>query len=114
VLVDVVLLVRRREHLGLVDVVDLQALQDLGLREVTDAALGHDRDADRRLDLVDELRVAHARHAPELADVGWHALEGHHRHGARLLGDPRLVGGHDVHDHASRQHAGQPDLGRPG
>ena len=37
-LVDVVLLVGRREDLGLVDEVDAQALEDLGLGEVPDAA----------------------------------------------------------------------------
>ena len=114
VLVDVVLLVGRGQHLGLVDVVDLERLEHLGLGEVADAALGHDRDADRLLDLADQLRVAHARHAAELADVRRHALEGHDRDGARLLGDPRVVGGHDVHDHAAREHAGEPDLGGPG
>ena len=114
VLVDVVLLVGRGEHLGLVDVVDLQRLEDLRLREVADAALRHDRDADRLLDLGDQLRVRHAGDAAELADVRRDAFERHHGHGARLLGDPRLVGGDDVHDHAAGEHARQPDLGGPG
>ncbi len=114
VLVDVVLLVGRGEHLGLVDEVDLERLEDLRLGEVTDAALGHDRDGDRRLDLLDQLRVAHARHAAELADVGRDTLQRHDRHGAGLLGDLRLVGGDDVHDHAAREHAGEADLGSPG
>ena len=43
-LVGVVDLVGRGEHLGLVDVVDAERLQDLGLDEVADAGLGHDRD----------------------------------------------------------------------
>ena len=37
---------------------------------------------------------------PSRADVGRHALERHHRDGAGVLGDPGLVGGGDVHDHA--------------
>ena len=37
-------LVGGRQHLALVDVVDLERLQDLRLDEVPDAALGHDRD----------------------------------------------------------------------
>ena len=114
VLVDVVLLVGRGQHLGLVDVVDLERLEDLRLGEVADPALGHDRDAHRGLDLVDQLRVAHARHAAVLADVRRHALERHHRDRARLLGDLGLVGGDDVHDHAAGEHAGQADLGGPG
>ena len=41
---------------------------------------------------------------------GRDALERHHRRGARLLGDPRLVGGHDVHDDAALQHLRQAHL----
>ena len=47
-LVDVVGLVGRRQHLGLVDVVDAERLEDLRLDEVADAGLGHDRDGDAR------------------------------------------------------------------
>ena len=43
-LVDVVRLVGRGEHLALVDVVDAERLEDLGLDEVADAGLGHHRD----------------------------------------------------------------------
>src|SRR3972149_3051607 len=39
-LVDVMALVRRRQHLGFVDVVDAQGLQDLRLHEMPDAAFG--------------------------------------------------------------------------
>ncbi len=53
VLVDVVLLVGRRQDLALVDEVDLERLEDPRLGEVPDAALGHDRDGDRLLDLAD-------------------------------------------------------------
>ena len=114
VLVDVVLLVGRRQHLGLVDEVDLELLEDLRLCHVPDPALGHDRDADRALDLLDQLGVGHARHAAELADVGWDALERHDRDRAGLLGNLGVVGRDDVHDHAAGEHPGKPDLGRPG
>ena len=62
VLVDVVDVVRGREHLGLVDVVDAERLEHLRLDEVADACLGHDRDGHRVHDGADERRVAHARH----------------------------------------------------
>ena len=78
-LVHVVLEVRGRQHLGLVDVVDLERLQDLRLDEVADAALGHDRDRDRLLDLLDHPRVGHARDAALDADVCGDALERHDR-----------------------------------
>ena len=58
-LVYVVLLVGRRQNLGLVDVVDLEGFEDLGLHEVTDARLRHHGDGDGLLDLQDLLRVAH-------------------------------------------------------
>ena len=44
VLVDVVRLVGGGQDLGLVDVVDAERLEHLGLDEVADAGLGHDRD----------------------------------------------------------------------
>ena len=44
------------------------------------------------------------------ADVGGDTLERHHRYGAGLLGDPRLLGVDDVHDDAAFEHLGQPSL----
>ena len=109
-LVDVVLLVGRGEHLGLVDVVDVESLEDLGLGEVADAGLGHHRDRHGRLDLLDHLGVAHARDAAVAADVRGHPLEGHHGHRAGVLGDLGLLGVDDVHDDAAAQHVGQSAL----
>ena len=109
-LVDVVRLVGRGEHLGLVDVVDAERLEDLRLGEVADAALGHDRDGDRGLDLLDHRRVGHAGDAAVAADVGRDPLERHHGDGAGVLGDAGLLGVDDVHDHAAAQHLGQAPL----
>ena len=115
-LVDVVGLVGRGEHLALVDEVDAERLEDLGLDEVTDAGLGHHRDRDRGLDALDHLGVAHAGHAAVAADVGRHPLERHHGAGAGVLGDLGLLGGDDVHDDAALQHLGEATLDgeRPG
>ena len=52
VLVDVVGLVGRGEHFGLVDEVDAELLQDLRFGEVSDAGLRHDRDGDGGDDLA--------------------------------------------------------------
>ena len=109
-LVDVVGLVGRRQHLGFVDVVDLERLEHLRLDEVPDPRLGHHRDRHGLLDPVDHHRVAHPRHAAVAADVGGHALERHHRGGAGVLGDLRLLGGDHVHDHAALEHLGQAGL----
>ena len=120
-LVDVVLAVGRREHLGLVDVVDAERLEDLGLGEVPDPALGHDGDRDRGLDALDHRRVAHAGDPAVATDVGGDPLERHHGDRAGVLGDPGLLGCDHVHDHAAPQHLGQaalhravPDLPAPG
>ncbi len=103
-LVDVILDVRRRQDLRLVDVVDLERLQDLRLCEVADPALRHHRDRHNLLDLADLLRVRHARDASVASDVSRDSLECHDRACACLLGDARLLGVDDVHDHAALEH----------
>ena len=61
-------------------------------------------------DVVDEVGVAHAGDAALGADVGGDPLERHHGDGAGVFGDPRLLGGHHVHDHAALQHLGESAL----
>ena len=104
------------QHLGLVDVVDLECLQDLRLGEVADPALRHHRDRDGLLDLADHARVGHPRHPAVTADVGRNALERHHGAGAGVLGDHGLLGVDDVHDDAALEHLGEAalDAHRPG
>ena len=114
VLVDVVGLIGGGEHLGLVDVVDAEGLEDAGLDEVADAGLGHDGDADGLGDAHDNLGVAHAGDAAVLADVGGDALEGHDGAGAGFLGDLGVLGRHDVHDDAALEHLRQAGLHGPG
>ena len=111
-LVDVVRVVGRGEHLGLVDVVDAEGLQHLRLDEVADARLGHHRDGDGLDDAVDHVGVAHAGDAALGADVGGHPLEGHDGDGAGVLGDLRLLGGDDVHDDAALELSAMPRLTR--
>jgi hypothetical protein len=106
----VVCLVGRGEDLRLVDVVDLERLEHLGLGEVADARLGHDGDRHGLLDALHHRRVRHAGHAAVTADVGGDALERHDGGGARRLGDPRLLGIDDVHDDAALEHLGQAGL----
>ena len=88
-LLDVVVFVGGGQHFRLVDVVDAEGFQDLGLDEVADAAFGHDGDRHGLHDLQDEFGVAHARHAAVGADIGRNAFERHHRHSAGVLGDAR-------------------------
>ena len=109
-LVDVVGVVGRGQHLGLVDVVDAEALQHLRLDEVADARLRHDRDRDGLDDAVDQVGIAHAGHAALGADIGGHALERHDGDGAGVLGDLGLLGVDDVHDDAALEHLGHAAL----
>ena len=109
-LVDVVGLVGRGEDLALVDEVDPEGGQDLGLGEVADAGLGHDRDGHGGLDALDQRRVAHAGHAAVASDVGRDPLEGHDGHRTGVLGHLGLLGVDHVHDHAATQHLGQAAL----
>ncbi len=109
-LVDVVRLVGRRQHLGFVDVVDAQRLQHLRLDEVADAHLGHDRDAHRVHDALDDLRVGHAGHAAAGADVGRHPFERHDGAGPGLLRDRGVLRRDDVHDDAALEHLRQAAL----
>ena len=110
VLVDVVLLVGRREHLGLVDEIHLEGLEDPRFGEVADAALRHHGDRNGRLDLADLRDGRHARDPAVAADVGRDALERHDRGGAGVLGELRLLGVDDVHDDAALEHLGEADL----
>ena len=104
VLVDVVSLVRGREHLALVDEVDAQGLEDLRLDEVPNPRFGHHRDRDRLHDLLDLERVGHAGDAALGANVGRDALQGHDRTRAGVLRDLCLLGGSDVHDDPALEH----------
>lgn len=108
--INVMLLVGGGEDLALVDVIDADGLEDLGLDEVADAGLSHDGDGDGPLDLLDEAGVAHAGDAALGADVGRDALEGHDGDRAGLLGEAGLLGGDDVHDDAAAEHLGEADF----
>ena len=107
VLVDVVHVVGGAEHFGFVDVVDFDGLQNAGFGDVADAHLRHDRDGHGLLNALDHGRVAHAGDATGRANIGRNALERHHRACARVLRDPRLLGGGDVHNHATLEHLRQ-------
>ncbi|GAB2479861.1 hypothetical protein GCM10027030_12460 [Luteococcus sediminum] len=99
--------VGRREHLRLVDEVDAQLLQHLGLDEVPDPGLGHHRDRDLLDDAVDKVGIAHPRHPSLCPDVGGDSLERHHGDRTGLFGDVGLLGGDDVHEDAAGEPLGE-------
>ncbi len=113
-LVDVVGLVGRGEDFALVDVVHRQRFQHLGLGEMADAGLGHDRDGDHGLDALDHLGVAHPGHPALAADVRGDPLQCHHGHRAGVFGDLGLLGVDDVHDDAALQHLGEASFDQVG
>jgi hypothetical protein len=107
VFIDVVGLISGGEDFGLVDEVDAEGLEDLGLGEVADAGLGHDRNGRDGHDLLDELGAGHAGDAAFGTDHGGNALERHDGDGSGLFGDAGLRDVHDVHDDAALEHLGQ-------
>jgi len=116
VLGAVILVVGRGQHFGFIDEVDADRLEHLGLGDVADAHLGHDRNRHRVHDLGDQVEVAHPRDAARRPDIGRDPFERHHGDRARLLSDDRLFGRDDVHDHAALEHLRQTalDRDRPG
>src|SRR3984885_1930527 len=110
VLVDVVSLVGRGENFGFVNVVNAEFLQNLGFGEVSDAALGHDRDRHGGHDLANLFGARHAGNAAFGADLRGHALEGHDRDGPGFFGDDGLLGVSNVHDDAALEHLGEAGL----
>jgi hypothetical protein len=95
---------------ALVDEVDPQVLQDLGLGKVPDTRLGHDRDRDGADNLLDQAGLGHARHSALGADHRGHTFQRHNGSGAGPLGDDGLLGAHHVHDDAALKHLGQTQL----
>ena len=102
--------VGRRENFGLVDIVDAQLLQDLCLREMTDAAFCHDGNIDHRHDFANLFWRGHASYSAFGADLRRDALQRHHRYRSGALGDLRLFRVGYVHDHAALEHLGEPGL----
>src|SRR6266852_395032 len=113
VLVDVEFFIRRGEHFTFVDEVHFQCFQDLCFDKVADPAFGHHRNAHCLLNIADHFRVAGPGHDALLADLRWNALQRHHRAGAGLLRDSRLIRTDHVHNHSAAQHLGQTYLRRP-
>ena len=107
VLVDVVHVVGWGKHLGFVDVIDFDGLQNAGLGDVADAHLGHNRNRDGFLNALDHGRVAHTGDTAGGANISGDALQRHHCARAGILRDFRLFGRGDVHDHAALEHLGQ-------
>ena len=95
------LLVSRGKHLTLVNVINAEGFNHLGLDEMADAGLGHHGDRHRRLDRHNQGRIAHPGNAALGANIGGHPFEGHHRNGPGLLGDTGLLRCDHIHDHAA-------------
>src|SRR5579863_703103 len=101
VFVDVVSFVGGSQYFGLVDVVDAQFLQNLGLGKVSDAALGHHRDGNGGHNFANLFGRGHARYSAFSADLRRNALKSHDRDRAGLLRDHSLLRVGDVHDDAA-------------
>ena len=109
-LVQMITVVRRREHFALVDVIHAERLQNPCFGHVAYAHLGHDGYAHRLHDAFDHGRVRHARHASGPAYVRRNALQRHDGAGACPLGNDGLLGRGHIHDDAALQHFRKPRL----
>ncbi|MPM69177.1 hypothetical protein SDC9_116121 [bioreactor metagenome] len=90
-------IVRRGEHLALVNVIDAYGLQDLGLHEMTYAAFRHDRYRYRIRYPLDHQGIAHPRYAAGCAYVRRYPFQCHYGAGPCLLGYERLLRGRNIH-----------------
>ena len=80
---------------------------------MTDAAFGHNGNADAGFDFFNHFRVAHTRYAALGANIGRYAFQRHDGDGAGIFGDFGLFGIGNVHDDAVLQHLGQTELDLP-
>jgi len=94
-----VFVVNEGKDLGLVNADDLE---NEVFDEVTDASLGHDRNGDSVLDLIDEGGIGHVGDTALGTDVGGYALQGQ----IGFLGDAGLLKCHNVFDHTTVEHLG--------
>ena len=72
-LVDVVFFVSNCEDLTLIDAVDSNGFEDLGLDEVAESGLSHDGDGHGLFDFLDELWVTHSSHTALGMSMGTHS-----------------------------------------
>ncbi|WZY79888.1 hypothetical protein YC2023_026272 [Brassica napus] len=113
-LVDVVVFVGEGQHLALVDVIDSDRFEDLRLHEMTDPGLGHHRNRNGLLDVLNHLGIAHPSDASLSANIGGNALQSHDGASTGFLRDAGLLGVDDVHDNAAAEHLSQTDLNGEG
>src|SRR6202166_2228533 len=106
-LVDMMSLVGRRQHFGLVDVVDAEFLQDLRFRKMSNAALRHHRNRNSGHDLANLFRRSHARNPALRADLLRHPLEGHDGDGSRLFRNRSLLSIGHIHYDTAFEHLGE-------
>ena len=103
-LVDMEDVVGRRQHLALVDIVNLNGLQYLCFGNVSDAAFGHHGNAHGLLYAAYHLGITHARHTSGGPDVGRYPFQSHHGARSSLLGYARLLGCCHIHNHSALEH----------
>src|SRR5579885_1405256 len=103
-LIDMETFIRRGQHLGLIDAIYTDGLENFSLDKMPNAALRHHRNSNRLFNLNNEFGVAHARDATVRANIRRHALQCHHRGCSGLFRDTRLVRVHHIADHSALEH----------
>ena len=108
--INVIGVVSRGQHFGFINEIHSQRLQHLRLNKMPDARFGHHRNGYCIDDALDHVRIGHPGHTALCANISRHTLQRHHGGGTSVLGDFRLFGGDDVHNHAALQHLSQSSL----
>src|SRR5712692_9031481 len=104
VFVDMEMLVSRRQHLGFIDAIHADGLQNLGFYEMSNTTLRHHRNSHSLFNLNNQFGIAHTRHAALRANISWHPLQRHHCRRSRVLRDTRLLSVDNVANHAAPEH----------
>ena len=91
-------IISRREHLTLIDIINLDCFENLSLHKMTDSAFCHNRDRNRVLDALDHLRITHTGNAARCTDICRDPLQSHDRTGTGCFRDLCLLRCGNIHD----------------
>ncbi len=103
-LINMIGIIRWTQDFGLIDIIDIQCLQDLGFGYMANATLGHHRNGYRLLDTLDHFGIAHSRYTTSCTNIRWNAFQRHNGTSPSLLSNLGLFRCRDIHDDTTLQH----------
>ena len=112
-LVNMESIVGRGENFALIYEINAQSFEDLCFNKMSDSTLGHHRDCDRFLNVLDYPRIGHPRYASGGSDICRNAFQRHDSLRAGVSCNLCLLSVGDIHYHATFEHFRQANLGSP-